>query len=141
LVQQNGSFCQYVVGLDPLQMKDVKPGHDFGSLVDAYTDGTIRAPTPNSLFDHAQLIFGYVDGGCWCSDTVALQAKCTNGFNYSISESGASCPGNPRSTIDLDEGVLSCDFVQSEGWTPFAQGTCQREVWLGVWWDAPLVCP
>lgn len=130
--------CQYATTFFD-QRSDSGSGVNFGS-----SDGPslmAGGGPPNAQFDHAEISFHYVDGGCWCSNTTALQVECGGtATDYNVSETGAGCPSSHTGdAIILND--LECDIVQTEGWTPFAQGTCVRGWDLSDFWNVPFVCP
>jgi hypothetical protein len=103
------------------------------------TAGEDAGPVPNATFDHNELVLHYYDGGCWCSNTIAMDFNC-GGFDYSITETEAGCPAHPQGE-DIIVRFPVCHVTQDGGWTPPAQGTCRREWQLIPYWNAPPICP
>ena len=128
-------MCRYSQTYIGATKSDSGVNHFFGSLDSGLTGGG----PPNKQFDHGELSFRYAGGGCWCNGNNALGVSCATGSSYGVTEIQAGCNSNQGgSVVTLDD--IACDVIQLEGWTPFAQGTCQRQWDLTDFWNAPFAC-
>jgi hypothetical protein len=117
-------------------------GHEFGSL-------TVPPPLNHAMvaLEKAYVRVDWLNGGCerpWDDRPAALTVSCpSSGEDFSISPREAGTPPPPDSNIwgaprwlrrrSGDAGPV-CKFFKASDWTPFLQGTCQRNANLDAYW-------